>query len=179
MAAGKLTLQEIAKQAGVALRTVSAWKKDADFQTEVRRLQNTWRAGVRGTGVADQEVRLRDRNDRYKRLRAVIQARAKDPQMKKAPGGTTGLLTVTYKMQSMGEGRGSAAVPEYSVDTGLLQEMREIEDAVAAELGQQATEPVSATATAQAVSIIERLHAGRERVRKAEEERKARDASVQ
>lgn len=127
--------------------------------------------------AADQDARLRDLNDRYKRLRAVIQARSKDKQMLKAPGGNTGLLCVTYKMQSLGEGRGSKAIAEYSIDVGLLTAMREIEEHAAIEMGQW--NPKAQTAGDQIVSItqimIERLHAGRRRVA---EEKERRDAAA-
>lgn len=174
MAAGKLTIPQIAKKAGVSQRTVSLWKNDKDFQAEVKRIKNAWRAEVRGKGAADQEERLRGRNDRYARLRAVIEQRAKDPRMKDVPGGKTGLLTVTYKMQSMGEGRGSAAVPEYAVDTGLLTAMLEIEEHNAIEKGEWKLKTVADTNVNVALTIVERLHAGRERLAKAK-----RDAATQ
>lgn len=177
VAAGKLTIPQIAKKAGVSQRTISLWKNDKGFQEEVKRLKNAWRAQVRGKGAADQDYRLRNLNDRYKRLQAVIQARSKDKQMLKAPGGKTGLLCVTYKMQSLGEGRGSKAIPEYAVDTGLLTAMLAIEEHTAIEVGQW--NPKAAKAGDQIVSItqimIERLHAGRQRVA---EEKERRDAAA-
>ena len=146
VADNKLTALEIAKEVGVSVRTVFNWKGNEDFDTEVRKIANEWRIRARGKGVADQDYRLRDLNDRHKRLRAVIQARAKDPAMKDVPGGRTGLLTVTYRMLSridtVGEGKHqrevkvSEPVPEYAIDTGLLAEMRMIEQHAAVEMGQ-------------------------------------------
>ncbi len=180
VATGKLTIPHIAKRVGVSQRTVSKWKNDPEFLAEVRKAANAWRPKARREGVADQDARLRDLNDRYKRLRAVIHQRAKDPQMKKAPGGKTGLLCVTYKMQSLGEGRGSKAIPEYSVDTGLLTAMLAIEEHTAIEMGQW--NPKTPKAGDQIISItqimIERLHAGRQRVADEKERRDAASRSL-
>lgn len=175
VAAGKMTAVEIAKQVGVSPRTIFNWKGEEEFDGEVRRVLDDWRAKARGKGVADQDERLRDLNDRHKRLRAVIQQRAKDPQFQDVPGGKTGLLTVTYKMlarvQTIGDGKKAKEirvmepVPEYAVDTGLLAEMRQIEEHVAIELGQWKLKTENTTKTLQ-LTIIERLNAGRHRVAK-------------
>lgn len=168
VAAGKLTIPQIAKKAGVSQRTVSVWKAEPEFQAEVRKLTNAWRAKVRGAGVADQDARLRDLNDRKNRLRAVIQARAKDPKMAKVPGGKTGLLCVNFKMQSLGEGRGSKAIPEYSVDTGLLQAYLDIEEHAAIEVGQW--NPKERVTDVNVTVLMERLNAGRKRVAEEKEQ---------
>lgn len=172
VAANKLTVPQIAKEVGVSLRTLFSWKKNSEFQEAVRRAADAWRAGVRGKGVADQDERLRDLNDRHRRLRAVIQQRARDPQMRKVPGGPTGLLCVDYKMQALGEGV-SAPVPVYAVDTALLAEMRAIEQHAAIELGQWKLKTVNETTVTVLAAITERLHAGRQRVAEAKAKRDA------
>jgi hypothetical protein len=144
-------------------RTIANWKKDHEFLEEVKRLRGLWRAKARGEGVADQDYRLRNQNDRYKRLRSVILQRAADPEMAGTPGGDTGLICVTYKMQSMGEGLGSSKVPEYRVDDGMLDAMLNIEKQVAVELGQVATK-VDVSGTIGIGVIRQRIHAGRDRV---------------
>ena len=142
VAKGRFTNVQIAKVAQISLRTLSAWKALPEFQQQVREVKDAWRGKARGTGLADQDFRLRNENDRYNRLRAIINARAKDPQMLEAPGGKTGLLTVTYKSQTTMDYGGEEAVkiveqiPEYEVDTGLLREMRGLEEQAARELGQ-------------------------------------------
>jgi hypothetical protein len=132
------TSVEIAQQCGVSGRTVFLWKADKQFQAEVTRVREQWRETVRNQGTADQDFRLRSLNDRHERLRRVIEERSQSPEFQNAAGGKTGLLTVTYKMQSIGDGE-SSAIPEYAVDTGLLAEMRAIEIQAATEMGQWKT----------------------------------------
>jgi DNA-binding XRE family transcriptional regulator len=136
VAAGKLTQEQIAAEVGVCRRTVCDWKQDPEFLAAVKVARNAWRGKAQTQGLADRDFRLRSRNDRHRRLRALIEQRAKDPQFEGVAGGNTGLLTVTYKMQSQGEGLGSAKVPEYAVDTGLLAEMLELEEHSAIDSGQ-------------------------------------------
>lgn len=164
VAAGKLTLEKIAVAVGVSRRTITTWKADERFQAAVREARGAWRKRARGQGAADPDWRLRNLNDRYKRLRAVIEDRARDPQMRKVRGGRTGLIAVTYKMQSLGDGV-SAPVPEYAVDTGMLAEMRAIEQQVAIEMDQWKQKAPQAGDTTIHINILmERLRAGIGRV---------------
>lgn len=163
VAKGKATNTAIAKAAGVSPRTICTWKKDKEFLAEVKRIRGLWRATVRSTGIADQDWRIRSMNDRYKRLRGVMLQRAAHPEMVGTPGGDTGLICVTYKMQSMGEGLGSSKVPEYRVDDGFLSACLELEKAIAVELGQVATK-IDISGTIGIGEITERLNAGRDRV---------------
>jgi hypothetical protein len=71
---------------------------------------------------------------RWHKLQQVIAERADDPSMAKVPGGTTGLLV--REIRSIGSGPTAKLIPEYSIDTGLLQEMRAHEAQAAKELGQ-------------------------------------------
>ena len=150
-AKNRYTAAEIAKAVGVCQRTITAWRADKDFQQAVAVAKDAWRGKARGTGIADRDFRLRNLNDRYKRMRTVIEERAKDPQMQLAPGGKTGLRTVTYKSLSHMDYMGEEAVKvieqiaEYEVDTGLLREMREHEEMAARELGQRNEKPVTPT----------------------------------
>lgn len=164
-APGKLTAVEIAEQVGVSTRTVFNWRhSNAEYQAEVRRLQDEWRWRARNRGIADQDERLRDLNDRHRRLRAVIQQRARDPQMKDVPGGRTGLLTVKWKLITRMDNsvdppvKVTEPLPEYEVDTGLLAEMRAIEVNTAIEMGQWKTktehsETKTMDATPEAVAL--------------------------
>jgi hypothetical protein len=163
IAKGKATNAAIAKAAGVSARTICTWKKDKEFLAELKRLRGLWRGTVRTTGVADQDYRIRCMNDRYKRLRGVMLQRAAHPEMEGTPGGDTGLICVTYKMQSMGEGLGSSKVPEYRVDDGFLSACLELEKQIAVELGQVATK-IDITGTIGIGEFRERLNAGRMRV---------------
>ena len=54
-------------------------------------------------GSLEQPRRVDALNDRWNRMRRIIEARADDPDYAKAPGGTTGLLIKTYKRIGSGE----------------------------------------------------------------------------
>jgi hypothetical protein len=174
VAGGKHTIPQIAEQVGRTSRTIDAWKALDDFRAKVLELRNAWRGKANKEGISDLDWTLRHLKDRHHRLRAVIEARAKDPQMQLAPGGRTGLLTVTYKMRSKGEGEGSESVPEYAVDTGLLQAMSEIEVQVQTHLGTWQKD-VDKAGDINVNIMIERINRGRARVAAA---KVARDAQA-
>jgi len=88
---------------------------------------------VKAAGIACLEQRVAAQQDRWERLRQVIAARAADPTLR-APGAETGLLVRTYK--ALGRGEDFQVVEEYTVDTGLLGELRQLEQLTARELGQ-------------------------------------------
>ena len=173
LAGGKLKVPAIAEEVGVTKRTIFNWQKDKEFQAEVKRVKNAWRERAQTVGMSDPDFRLRNLNDRHRRLRAIINQRAKDPQMKGVAGGNTGLLTVTYKMQSQGEGLGSARVPEYSVDVPMLQEMREIEIQSATEKGQWKAKASAGDTNVTINVLIARINAGRARLVEAKRQREA------
>jgi hypothetical protein len=92
-----------------------------------------WKAEVRATGIAELEQRIAAQHDRWDRLRQLIATRAADPSLT-APGADTGLLVRTYK--ALGRGEDFQVVEEYALDTGLLAELRQLEQHTAKELGQ-------------------------------------------
>jgi transposase-like protein len=171
VAAGKLTREAIAKETGVTPRTIGTWKSETEFQRLVHEAKNAWRAKARDDGIADRDLRIRHANDEHKRLRGVILARAKDPQMQGAPGGKTGLLTVSYKMQSMGKDSPSEAVPEYAVDTGMLTQLRALREEVAVAKGESQPKPVEVSGTVTVNVLIDKINAGWARVAAAKAER--------
>lgn len=145
VAAGYLTYQEIADRLEVSRSTVKRWKKSTQFAARVDEHLAEIREEVRRVGIADIHRRVAALNDRWNRMRRVIEARADDPKMADVPGGNTGLLVRTLKRivvednSQDGEGRTtSQEVAEYSVDTGLLKELRDHEKQAAQELGQWA-----------------------------------------
>lgn len=131
MAEGELTVDEIAEQCEVNRCTLYEWKANAEFRARVGELVDEIRAAIRSSGHAVIENRVASQKDRFRRMQQVIAERAKAPEMADVPGGKTGLLCRDIK--SIGDG---ATVDVFSVDTGLLKEMRELEKHTAQELGQ-------------------------------------------
>lgn len=162
LAARNLPTHEIAERVGIARSTLWEWKRIPEFAARVEEIVEEHRAETRRIGIADKERRLAALNDRWNRLRRVIEERAEDPDMAEAPGGTTGLMVRTIKSVRVSDaGRDepkTADVVEFAIDTGLLKEIREIEKQAAVELGQWNEAP--ATEASKADEIIRAFQAG-------------------
>ncbi len=136
LAHDELTHAEIAEKAGISPSTLYEWNRHADFVARVEENRAEIWAAIRKHGIAVRENRVRALNDRWRRLRATIEARAADPAMAGVPGGKTGLLV--HNVKGVGKGEDFQLIDLYEVDTGLLRELREHEKQAAQELGQWA-----------------------------------------
>lgn len=134
IAEGRLTQEDVAARVGVSLSTLKRWLRVSEFADRVDSLVDDYRKAVRRRGLAILERRVESVNDRWLRLRRVIEERADDPDMAEVPGGRTGLIVKDYK--TVGAGESATVMPIYSVDTALLKEIREHEKQAAQELGQ-------------------------------------------
>ncbi|MDE2102873.1 MAG: helix-turn-helix domain-containing protein [Patescibacteria group bacterium] len=134
VAADELSDTAIAARCGVSQMTLERWKRRTEFRTRVEEHVAAWRAEVFARGIADRARRVDALNERWDQMKQVIGERGADPEMAAVPGGTTGLLVKTLKI--IGVGKDAQAVEEYTVDTGLLKELREHEKQAAQELGQ-------------------------------------------
>lgn len=134
VAADELTVDEIAEKAGVVRKTLFNWRKNPEFSAQVEEYVSEIKTAIRRRGIAVLERRVGFLQNRHDKMCRVIEARAADPEMKKAAGGDTGLLVRRYK--SVGSGANAEIVEEFEVDTGILKELREHEQQAAKELGQ-------------------------------------------
>ena len=162
LAAGELSQAEIAERVGVDRRTLWRWRQDPEFMAKVEAIRAGLSDQAYDRGVALRFLRIKALNDRWNRLRRVIEARADDPDLAGAPGGSTGLLV--RKIKSVRDGNDNRLVEEFEVDTGLLAELRAIEQHAAKELGQWTDKqevsgkdggPIEITATARSQAEIE------------------------
>jgi len=180
LAAGKLQIQEIAKQVGVSEKTLANWRADAAFKQELKLAANAWRGKARNEGISDKDRRLRASNNDHARLESLMNQRARSPEMQGVTGGDTGLLTISYKMKSMGEGKGSEAQPEYSFDAAVIEKRMALREEVAIALGHIKLKPkmdIQVGAVNMTV-LMAKINAGHERVAKAKAERDARRAAT-
>jgi hypothetical protein len=129
-----LTDEEIAAEVGISKRQLEYWKAHPDFMARVDGHIKAADAEISRKGIARQMRRVQAQDDRWRRMRAVIDARGDDPDLAAAPGGDTGLLVRQQK--ALGGGDNFQVVEEFAVDTGLLRELRELEKQAAQELGQ-------------------------------------------
>lgn len=130
LARSDLTQEEIIAETGIPSTTYYRLKKNPAFIARVRDLQDEMRVGVRGRGIGSVENRVLALQDRWRRMKRIIEERAADPKMQNIPGGKTGLLVHNVK------GVGDCIIDLYEVDTGLLSAMCQHEKQAAQELGQ-------------------------------------------
>jgi len=102
--------------------------------------------------IADRNHRVRALQDRWDKLQQVIAERASDPATAAGPGGKTGLLCRTLK--SVGSGKDAQLIDEWTVDTGLLREIRAHEQQAAQELGQWSADAGAQSQGAQVLQLI-------------------------
>jgi hypothetical protein len=148
LAEGELTDQEIAAEVGISVRQLYRWKQHPEFRKYVARraaelgaLETRFAIGRKARRLRALQGRWEDQEARREALKAVIAARAAEPELRELPGGETGL--VIRRQRVLGAGENAHVVDEYEVDTALLQELRQIDKAMlehevqaAKELGQ-------------------------------------------
>ena len=174
LAQASMTRVQVAARLGVDERTVRRWLERDEFRARVDEIGAEIAAEVKRIGVATVIGRVRAMNDRWERMRLVIDERGAEPGMANVPGGSSGLLVRKLKRVSVendedeGKKTRTIEVCEYEVDTGLLRELREIEKQAAQELGQwqikvevaegeaQPANPVAAAAALRAANIADR-----------------------
>lgn len=134
VAADDLTNVEICKRVGICIKTLANWKHTREFANRVEEHLAAYRAAVRSRGIARLERRVDSLDDRWDRMKRVIDERAADGALAGVPGGSTGLVVKHTK--ATGSGETFQLIEEYEVDVDLLKELREHEKQAAQELGQ-------------------------------------------
>jgi uncharacterized protein YerC len=124
----------IAASVGVSQVTIERWKRHPEFAGRVQEHRDLWREQIEAKGIADRQNRVDALNDRWHRMQQVIEERASDQTTAHVAGGSTGLIVRDVK--GVGKGDDFQLIDIYSVDTGLLRELREHEKQAAQELGE-------------------------------------------
>jgi hypothetical protein len=135
VAEDEITDEEIAKRVKTSRRTLARWKTAPEFRERVDELRADLEASALRVPIAKRYRRMAAINDRWKRMDAVIAARA-EAMDGEAPGAETGLLVKTVIERSTKDGVSVSVT--YAIDAPLLREMREIEKHAAVETGQYA-----------------------------------------
>lgn len=129
----RLTDRQIAEQVGVSRETIVSWRMSDEFRARIAEHVNARLDACMTEGIADKRNRVRRLSETWQGLQQVIAERAVELNGV-AAGGGTGLLV--HQVKGIGKGDNFRVVDEYAVDTGLLNELRQIEQQAAKELGQ-------------------------------------------
>jgi hypothetical protein len=169
LAEGSTDARDIARQVGVSYWTLWAWRQRPEFCRLIQDRREFYETEALTHGVALRHQRVRALNDRWQRMKQLIEERAKD--MADVPGGSSGLLV--RQVKGVGEGDRFREVEYYTTDHGLLREMRQLEEQAARELGQRPTDSETKEAVreieATAMSTSELLERARQILRSAGE----------
>lgn len=134
LAHDELTDEAIATKCNIDRSTLWTWKNLPEFSARIDENLEIIRRRIRSRGISICENRIKALQDRWERMKKVIDARSEDLEMQTIPGGSTGLLV--HNVKSIGAGLAAERVDLYEVDTALLKELREHERQAAQELGQ-------------------------------------------
>jgi transcriptional regulator with XRE-family HTH domain len=128
LAEARLTLEEIAAQAGITIRQLSRWKLLPPFAAKVQEIAAKLEAAILAKSIGQQAERIEQKHKRWLAMREVIEERKRDPELLKHS--KTGLLVRRLKPVKGG------VIEEFAVDTGLLGRIDDVENDAAKELGQ-------------------------------------------
>jgi hypothetical protein len=155
VAEDRISDRAIAEAAGCAVSTLELWKLDPSFQERVDKHRERLREEIRRVHIADKQFRIDGMVARHRQLLTIINERAL-AYIGQAPGAASGMLTrkvSLIKVYSAGDldengdevdnadgdlysAKKYREVAEFIVDKVLLSELRELEAAIAKELGQ-------------------------------------------
>jgi cell pole-organizing protein PopZ len=144
-----------------AAQSAARLLKNAQVRARVQEIHAAISERLTDCSIRQVDARVRALQDRWDKMNRIIAARSADPDIRKAPGGETGLLVRTLKQ--LGRGETAEIVEEFELDTGLLKELREHEKQAAQELGQWTDRTEH---TGEVTLIEQRLKAARERLQK-------------
>lgn len=134
VAQDQLTNERICDELAINPLTLTRWKHLPEFKECVEEHRKAAREAVLRQGIGMVENRVQRLHDGWLRLQQVIKERAESEEMQTVPGGKTGLLT--RQIKGIGRGPNFQVVEEFSLDTGLLGELRAHEKQAAQELQQ-------------------------------------------
>lgn len=131
----ELSDAEIAECCRIDRRTLSRWRWQSKFRGRIEEYRERRRQACDSYGISAKWRRLKALDDRVRGFNRIIVERGASPEMRKAPGGRTGLLRRLQKVLRVGSRR-CIVVSEFPFDCALVREYREHLMQVAKELGQ-------------------------------------------
>jgi hypothetical protein len=149
-AEGALTNDQIAAGVGLSPAGFDKWRATPEFRARVDEIVTAYADAIKDEGIANVKNRVAAQNDRWQRMQRLIDAAAEDPDLADIPGGDTGMLVRTAKLdkvygaipssggeaESLQSAKREVLLYEYVRDTSISAEMRALEKQAAQELGQ-------------------------------------------
>lgn len=134
--------------------TIWRWRRHPEFEARIAEEAERIRAAIRNEGIASKQNRIDELNDRHRRLKRVIEQRARrhpelaDSDGDPAPGADTGLMVRTVRYMP-----GGVRVEEWGVDVAMLKHMLDLEKQAAQEMGQWTEKSEATVKTDGAIEI--------------------------
>jgi transposase-like protein len=127
-----MTDESIAAEAGVSRQTLHNWRQREDFQDAIKAADAAMLAAALRLPIARKHHRMKVLNDLHTKALTVIDERAAELAYS-APGMDSGL--VVHQTKQIGSGQYAQTIDEFAVDTGLMREIRAIQEQAAKETG--------------------------------------------
>jgi hypothetical protein len=108
------------------------WKKQSAIQQKIDEHLRLSKQNSERQMIVERQMRIADMAVMLQKLKDIVRERAKTPEMRGVPGGSTGLM----RRRKISFRRPHGPLCDYELDTGLLRESRRLLVAVAKALGQ-------------------------------------------
>ena len=130
---------QIAQQCGIDRRTLTRWKKRAEFQAQIEQRRRVWRQEREAQNVAKRKACFASLDSHWKRLWEIVANRDTSSEMRNVPGGRSGFL---YGRQKTFRSEGKVhVITDYYLDSKVPRQLRTLEVQAAKNL-QQWGEPL-------------------------------------
>lgn len=115
----------VEQRVGICHTTLVHWVRDPAFIARREQIVATRRALLEAESIGNRQNQLEALKRDWERTEQVIAARAADPELQKAPGGTTGIVTRRYRtLPATDPDHPGQVVHEDQLDTALLDARR-------------------------------------------------------
>jgi len=92
------TWSDVQQAVGVSRSTLAAWRRDPIFTARLQAAIDQRVAALAAAGITAKANQLRILQDEWLRTQRILDERAADPIVAKAPGGASGLITRRYRV---------------------------------------------------------------------------------
>ena len=132
--AGGLSITKTAKRVEVDEKTIDRWKRQPEFRTRLEERLAAIRTEIRTGGLAVRENRIAAERRRHGQIMAFVRKRAGNPRLGGVEGDDSGFFIRREKSLHVGE-QAYERIEEIELDTAVTTELRELEQAIATEVG--------------------------------------------